>query len=139
VSGVGVGTAGVGDKFGRIRWLTNPFDGNGKGARFTMHLAAGLWAYTKGFAARVEQYAKENAPWDDRTGDARMGLTAIGEQRLVYYSITLFHTVEYGLWLEVRWDGKYAIIVPTLEVMGPRLMEELAMLNLGGIARLGGG
>src|SRR5262245_15447723 len=124
---------------GRIRWITNPFDGNGKAGRFILHMHAGLAAFTTGFARRVEQYAKENAPWEDRTGDARQGLKATGEQRLVYYAITLFHTVDYGIWLEVRWDGKYAIILPTLEAMGPELMRELAVLDLDGIAKLGGG
>jgi hypothetical protein len=100
---------------------------------------AGMAAFTKGFAAQVEDYAKTNAPWNDRTGDAREGLTAVGEQRLVRYTITLYHTADYGIWLEVRWDGKYAIILPTLEAMGPALMQELAVLRLNGIARLGGG
>lgn len=133
-----VGTSGVG-KGGGIRWITNPYRTGGSAGRFVIHLAVGLAAFTKGFARQVEQYAKDNAPWEDRTGDARDGLKAIGEQRLTTYTITLYHTTSYGLWLEVRWDGKYAIIVPTLEVMGPRYMAELAALNLGGIARLGGG
>lgn len=102
-------------------------------------MAVGLAVFTKGFAREVEDYAKENAPWEDRTGEARSGLKAIGEQRLTTYSITLYHTADYGIWLEVRWDGKYAIIVPTLEVMGPRLMEALGVLDMTGLANLGGG
>lgn len=133
VAGTGVG------KGGGIRWITNPFREGGSAQRFIIHMRVGLAVFTKGFARQVEDYARANAPWEDRTGDARHGLTAQGEQRLVTYTITLFHTAEYGLWLEVRWDGKYAIILPTLEVMGPRLMAELAALDLGGIARLGGG
>jgi hypothetical protein len=129
---------GVG-KHGGIRWLTNPFQGNGDAGRFIIHFELGLGVFTAGFARQVEAYAKEHAPWDDRTGDARAGLTAKGEQRLVYYAITLYHTVSYGIWLEVRWDGKYAIIVPTLEHMGPQLMIELGVLGMGGIATLGGG
>lgn len=138
MTGGPVGATGVG-KGGGIRWLTNPFDGNGQASRFIIHMSVGLAVYTKGFARRVQDYAREHAPWNDRTGDAREGLTAVGEQRLVTYTITLFHTVDYGIWLEVRWDGKYAIILPTLEAMGPELMAELAALNVGGIAKLGGG
>lgn len=97
---------------------------------FIVTLEVGLAAYTKGFARRTEAYAKAHAPWQDRTGDARQGLTAIGEQRLVRYTITLFHTVDYGIWLEVRWDGKYAIIVPTIEHMGPIFMAEMNLVQL---------
>ncbi len=117
-------------------WETNPFARGGKGAKLMVHFQAGLAIYTAGFAKRVEAYAKEHAPWQDRTGEARKGLTAKGKQRLVYYEIELFHTVEYGVWLEVRWSGKYAIIQPTLEVMGPELMREL---NMALLVKLGGG
>lgn len=128
---VGKQTGGVGGN--GIKWTNNPWFGNGKAAVFVLALEAGIAKFTEGFAQQVEDYAKENAPWEDRTGEAREGLTAKGEQRLTKYTITLFHTVEYGLWLEVRWSGKYAIIRPTLEVMGPRLMAELATAGLGGI------
>jgi hypothetical protein len=96
-------------------------------------MQAYMAAATKGFAKEVEEYAKNNAPWENRTGDAREGLTALGDQRLTSYTITLFHTVDYGIWLEVRWDGKYAIIMPTMIHMGHELMERLdiAMMATG--------
>lgn len=73
------------------------------------------------FADVLVEYAQANAPWTDRTGAAREGLSAavlIENGNLI---IDLFHTVEYGIWLEVRWGGKFAIIIPTIETMGPRL------------------
>lgn len=76
-------------------------------------------------AKRVEAYAKANAPWEDRTGDAREGLTATAEVEDEGFVINLFHTVEYGIWLEIRWGGTYAIIEPTIEEMGPRVMSAL--------------
>jgi hypothetical protein len=119
---------------GRIVWYTNPFD-NAAGARLAIRIHRNLAAFTAGFAQRVEAYAKANASWEDRTGDARAGLTAEGRQRLVAYYIDLYHTVDYGIWLEVRWSGKYAIIIPTLEVMGPQYMEYLAGIGMEGLAR----
>jgi hypothetical protein len=115
---------------GGLVWSKNPFASDGRAALLILRLTRGLASYTEGFAQRVQAYARENAPWQDRTGDARSGLTAKGQQRLHQYSITLFHTVEYGLWLEVRWSGKYAIIRPTLEVMGPQFMAELELREL---------
>jgi hypothetical protein len=66
-------------------------------------------------AAEFAREAKANAPWNDITGAARRGL--VGHTQTSGYTVTivLAHTVEYGIWLEIRWQGKYAIIMPTLE------------------------
>lgn len=78
-------------------------------------------------AKDVEDYAQENAPWDDQSGDAREGLTAVADGSLFHHAITLFHTVDYGIWLEIRWNGRYAIIQPTIEHFGPIVMGQLDM------------
>jgi hypothetical protein len=118
-----------------LTWTENPFIKGGSATKLILKMQVGIAAATTGFAKEVEAYAKEHASWEDRTGDARDGLKAQGQQRLTKYTITLYHTVDYGIWLEVRWDGKYAIILPTIEHMGHVLMERLdiALLATGGI------
>ncbi len=63
--------------------------------------------------ANMEANAKVNASWINRTGMARRGLTGgffwDGPNGIVYIA----HTVEYGKWLELCNDGKYAILKPT--------------------------
>lgn len=66
-------------------------------------------------AVRILEYAKQNAPWDDRTGDARRMLDVDVEQDAETIVIQLYHQVEYGLWLELIQSGRFAIIMPTLE------------------------
>lgn len=80
-------------------------------------------------APRAEAYMKSNAPWTDRTGNARNGLRAKAtpEGELVLYS-----TVSYQIWLEVRFSGRYAILGPALEIFGPAAMETLARLGFRG-------
>jgi len=75
-------------------------------------------------APEVANYAKVNAPWTDRTGNARNGLMAQPYDEGDNVGIVVYHSVSYGIWLEVRWAGKYAIIGPTIEVMGPRVMSQ---------------
>ena len=79
------------------------------------------------FAMEMEAYARSNAPWEDRTGDARGGLTGQVDTSAETgtLSVNLFHTVDYGVWLEIRWGGKYAIIIPTMENMGPKLLQKM--------------
>lgn len=68
------------------------------------------------FAPIVETEAKQNAPWTDRTGNARQGLHGFVEDLSAsVVAITLAHGVSYGIFLELRNQGRYAIIMPTLE------------------------
>jgi hypothetical protein len=71
----------------------------------------------------VERYAKVNAPWTDRTGNARAELAAEA-QKLARnrFGIVLSHGVDYGIYLEKSNDENYAIIMPTIRVMAPKVM-----------------
>lgn len=75
-------------------------------------------------AQEMVQYAQTNHPWQNQTGNAEAGLQAsVVRQGETSWTIFLGHgtDVSYGLWLEVRWGGKYAIILPTLQYFAPRI------------------
>lgn len=72
----------------------------------------------------VEAYAQANAPWSDRTGAARAGLNATVYMEGGEVVLELAHGVEYGYWLEVIQEGAYAIIMPTLEALGPQIIAD---------------
>lgn len=79
------------------------------------------------YEAEAESYARTNAPWNDETGNARSGLFAQHDSEpMVVHSLTVYGTMPYTFWLEVRWSGKYAIIGPTLFEMAPRMAADLA-------------
>jgi hypothetical protein len=73
---------------------------------------------------KLENYAKANAPWSDITGQARAGLTADVFEDGGDIVIELYHTVEHGWWLELIQDGRFGIILPTLEALGPEILAE---------------
>lgn len=77
------------------------------------------------FAKKAVAYMKENASWEDRTGAARDGLDAEVYETPGSVGVILYHSVDYGIWLEVRWGGTYAIIFPTIEALSGELMQEL--------------
>lgn len=80
-------------------------------------------------ATKGEGLMKTLAPWTDRTGNARSGLGAVTEWvPRTFHAIRLFHRVPYGIFLEVRWAGKYAIILPTLQRLGPDTMRMLSKM-----------
>lgn len=76
------------------------------------------------FAEELVQYAQQNAPWNNRTGDARSQLDSAVDSDDRELVVSLFHGVDYGVWLEVRWSGRYAIIIPTMEAKGAELIAK---------------
>jgi len=115
----------MGDKSGFV--IT--FDSLSPGLKaFPAVLATRLTVLAKYYADRAQNYAQEQAPWKDRTGNARALLQADSAVSPAQLEIVLFHGVPYGIWLEVRWGGRYAIILPTIETIGPELMAGLRAL-----------
>lgn len=81
-------------------------------------------ASTEYQATKAEAYAKQTAPWQDQTGNARNGLTATAEHvPFVRHSIIISHGVPYGIWLEVRYSGKNAVVMPTAVYIGKQLLD----------------
>ena len=76
-------------------------------------------------ASDMETYAKENAPWEDRTGDARALLRGgtIHDEANDISIAYLTHGVEYGVWLEIMNSGEFSIVMPTILEFQSRFMS----------------
>lgn len=86
------------------------------------HVDRGIDAAVERAATKGEMYLKNDAPWTDRTGAARSGLhTRVEGKREIIFS----HTVDYGIWLEIKNSGKYEVILPTVRKTGNELMRDL--------------
>jgi hypothetical protein len=70
--------------------------------------------------------ARDNAPWADRTGAAREGLEVEVAKEGGEIVITLGHTVDYGIWLELIQSGRFAIIMPTIEKYASEIHHAVA-------------
>lgn len=73
-----------------------------------------LTSETDKYALVAQNHARTNAPWTDRTGNARQGLFAQPFSDNKSFEIVLYHTMPYGIWLERRWGGRYSIIPDTV-------------------------
>lgn len=80
---------------------------------------------TRYYEPRVENWMKDNARWTDRTSNARNGLAARSGHSGKTHWIVAFHQVPYGIWLEVRFQGRYAILMPAIDKFGPEIMDTL--------------
>lgn len=79
-------------------------------------------------AARLQDQMKARAPWTDRTGAARRSLAGRATVTASAGIITLSHGADYGIYLERSNQGRYAIVGPTLQTEGPRVIEALGGL-----------
>jgi len=78
------------------------------------------------YAYNAAELAKDNAPWQDRSGNARRMLKGftIKTQNTVGFGVA--HRVEYGEYLEMANDGKYAILYPTIEALRVKFFADAA-------------
>lgn len=90
-----------------------------------------LRVYMTTKAPQIESYMKQNRKWVDRSSMAKTTLNAkFSKPSKDVYRITLAHGMDYGIWLELANEKKYAIIEPTINVSGPQMMKELqGLLN----------
>ena len=79
---------------------------------------AAIRMYAETGSKKLEEYAKENRKWTDRTGHARQRLTGSVATISQGYRIYLAHGVDYGIWLELAHEKKFSIIPETLEQVG---------------------
>lgn len=78
------------------------------------------------FAPMFEAHAKENAAWTDRSANARQALHGCHEQAANdIVEIYIAHGMDYGVFLELRWAGKYAILWDTVNVHLPQIDKML--------------
>lgn len=89
-------------------------------------LAALILMYSATKANKIESSMKTKRPWRDRTGYAKQRLTAsVSEPEEGVVRITLAHGVDYGIWLELAKEKKYAIIEPTINEEAPKIITDL--------------
>lgn len=80
------------------------------------------------WAIDIESHAKEYAPWTDRTANARQSLYTLVHPESGKVTIYLSHGMPYGVWLELKNQGRYAIIMPTLEFYYFQIEESMRRL-----------
>lgn len=68
----------------------------------------------------AEGWMRTNAPWIDRTGNARNGLRVTSRVVKRGVRMTFSHSQSYGIFLETRWNARYAVIAPAIEHWFPK-------------------
>jgi hypothetical protein len=98
-----------------IQWVVPPSVLGRNVGDYAQRLLSAVFDLAQYFAGKIESFAKQHAPWTDRTGNARQGLTARAFRTATAVTIVLWHSMAYGIWLEVKNAGRFAAILPSLE------------------------
>ena len=94
--------------------------------KMSVKLGAVILMYAATKASVIESQMKTKRPWTDRTGMAKMMLSAkVSQPNEDIVRITCAHGVDYGIWLELANEKKYAIIEPTINEEGPLIIKDL--------------
>jgi hypothetical protein len=84
-----------------------------------------IYAACQKRAPEIQNWMRSNAPWTDRTGNARQGLNTQVEGSQDEIALFFAHGVFYGIFLELRNSGRYAVVNPALDHWGPIIWQDV--------------
>lgn len=113
----------------RVFWVRPPKDLAQQVDAYGGKVQVAIKAVADFMATKMQNYSRQNAKWQDRTGNARTGLFGVTSQEAAKEVVTIYlshgHTISYGVFLELANAGKYAIIWPAIEKHLPELKKML--------------
>ena len=108
-----------------IVWRTPPDELATAVDRYGDQVLTAVTAVAQYIATQMQNAAKQNAPWTDRTGNARSGIFGTAERDVAQRIVTIYlshgATLDYGQYLELSNGGRYAVIMRTIEGHLPAL------------------
>ena len=121
---------------GGIRWQRPPSELAAAVERYGDRVLTTVAAIAQYVATQMQNDAKAQASWTDRTGNARTGLFGTSEADFASKVVTIYlshgATINYGVFLELRGgsdgspgSGRYAIIMRTMQNHYEPLMQML--------------
>lgn len=94
--------------------------------QYKSQLAIKMYA-TEG-AKKFQNYAKTHKRWINRTGHAQQRLTGYVETKGDKTNVCIAHGVDYGIYLELDHERRYAILEETVQQCGTEVLEGFSNL-----------
>src|SRR5512147_654730 len=102
---------------GGIKWTKPPSELAKAVERYGDRVQTAIAAVAQYCATEMQNQAKNDATWTDRTGNARTGIFGTSEADWSAHVVTIYlsHSavIGYGIWLELAHSGNYAVIMRT--------------------------
>lgn len=101
-------------------------------AGYTEAIRVAVRGILASYEPRIEAYLKLEAPWQDRTGNARQALSAeldeLAIQTAILFTMNMNHGMDYGKYLEFSNAGRYAILAPAVDHFFPLIWADIVRL-----------
>jgi hypothetical protein len=107
-----------------VKWVKPPKALQASMRQYGVRVRVAIQAVAEYIAIQAQNEMRHNAPWRDRTGNARNGLFSFAERAardIVTIYLSHGSTIHYGIFLETNYGGKYAIIIPTIQRLLPQI------------------
>jgi hypothetical protein len=112
-----------------IRWVRPPSELATAVERYGDRVLTKVAAIAQYTATAMQNDAKADATWVDRSGNARTGLFGTSEADFAAKVVTIYlsHSavLDYGVYLELANSGRYAVIMRTMQAHYEPLMQML--------------
>ncbi len=112
-----------------IRWSTPPSELATAVERYGDRVLVAVAAVAQRVATEMQNQAKADAPWTDRTGNARTGIFGTSEADFAAHVVTIYlshgATIDYGVFLELSHSGSHAVIMRVMQSHYEPLMQML--------------
>lgn len=109
-----------------IIWESRPEDAFREGySEYGQRVRDAIIILLNNHKAEIQEWMQQNASWTDRTGAARRGLYVTTDIMADSILLILGYSVPYGIFLETKNTGRYAILTPALDYWGPIIVQEL--------------
>lgn len=90
----------------------------------TPKLKRALYLDAQNISSKMEAWAKNNAVWTDQTSHARQFLRAtVSWKNSDELMVSISHHVDYGVFLELCNEGKYAILEKSIAEFAPEFLK----------------
>lgn len=96
--------------------------------RYVSDIRMAIMQISRQRAPEIETWMKNNAPWEDRTGNARQTLHTEVWMMAEQAVIRLSHGMGYGTFLELAHGGRWAVIGPALDHFAPKIWNDVEQL-----------
>ena len=109
-----------------FEWLSDPVEVFGSMVDgYEAYIRAVIRDICNYYVPQIEAWMKQNAKWEDQTGNARQTMYAELQEMLYTFIIRADYGMDYGVFLELANSGRFAVVAPAMDFFTPQIFKAI--------------